>query len=179
MMISQVTDILEISNTRHGPAADLDDRSRESGEHDHLATADEARRYLASRGMSVPTLAPDPDELDRLRDLRDVAQATAIDTPDVVRQRLERLLPRYTYQLSVDGALRPSGSGWDRFIAAAIPGLLELMTSGDRLRRCGNPDCGWLFVDRSRNHTRRWCDMGTCGSRAKMARYRRRKRTAA
>lgn len=31
--------------------------------------------------------------------------------------------------------------------------------------------CPWLFLDRSRNHSRRWCDMQVCGSRAKMRRY--------
>jgi predicted RNA-binding Zn ribbon-like protein len=37
--------------------------------------------------------------------------------------------------------------------------------------------CGWLFVDRSRNGNRRWCDMRTCGSRDKMRRYYRSKRS--
>ncbi|MBX6750298.1 MAG: ABATE domain-containing protein [Micromonosporaceae bacterium] len=50
----------------------------------------------------------------------------------------------------------------------------ELLTGADldRIGEC--PGCGWLFLDTSRNGTRRWCSMATCGSRDKMARYHRR-----
>ena len=39
-----------------------------------------------------------------------------------------------------------------------------------RLRVCAGPDCGWVYVDRSRNRMRRWCQMETCGNRAKASR---------
>jgi predicted RNA-binding Zn ribbon-like protein len=34
--------------------------------------------------------------------------------------------------------------------------------------------CGWLFVDTSKNHSRRWCDINDCGNRAKQRRYQKR-----
>jgi predicted RNA-binding Zn ribbon-like protein len=37
----------------------------------------------------------------------------------------------------------------------------------ERIRVCGGPDCGWMYVDRSRNGLRRWCEMETCGTREK------------
>ena len=37
----------------------------------------------------------------------------------------------------------------------------------DRVRRCANPECGWLFLDDSRAGKRRWCSMQSCGNRAK------------
>lgn len=40
-----------------------------------------------------------------------------------------------------------------------------------RLRRCANDRCLWMFVDRSRTGTRRWCDMASCGNRAKAHRH--------
>lgn len=48
----------------------------------------------------------------------------------------------------------------------------QLLTSEEahRVRACDGPDCGWLFVDRSRNGLRRWCDMATCGTQAKSRR---------
>ncbi len=51
-------------------------------------------------------------------------------------------------------------------------GAAELLASPDaaRLRVCGAPDCGWMYVDRSRNGLRRWCQMGVCGTRAKSRR---------
>ena len=50
----------------------------------------------------------------------------------------------------------------------------ELLTSEDleRVKECpGSDGCGWLFVDTSRNHKRRWCDMEGCGNRAKARRH--------
>jgi len=49
----------------------------------------------------------------------------------------------------------------------------DLMTSEavDRVRACGNPECRWLFLDTSKNHTRRWCDMKLCGNRMKARRF--------
>ncbi len=51
----------------------------------------------------------------------------------------------------------------------------------DRIRICGGIDCGWVYVDRSRNGLRRWCEMAICGTRAKSRRRaaRRRGRSAA
>jgi predicted RNA-binding Zn ribbon-like protein len=39
-----------------------------------------------------------------------------------------------------------------------------------QIRICGGPDCGWMYVDRSRNGLRRWCQMETCGTREKSRR---------
>ena len=46
----------------------------------------------------------------------------------------------------------------------------------ERLRICANDECRWVFNDTSRTGTRKWCDMSTCGNRAKVARHRARKR---
>lgn len=53
----------------------------------------------------------------------------------------------------------------------------ELLTSKevDRVKECADDrGCGWLFLDTSRNRSRRWCDMRSCGNRAKVQRHRRR-----
>lgn len=49
----------------------------------------------------------------------------------------------------------------------------SLMISADmrRVRACENPECRWLFLDASKNHTRRWCDMRVCGNRMKARRF--------
>ncbi len=41
-----------------------------------------------------------------------------------------------------------------------------------RLKCCPGHDCGWLFLDTTKNGTRRWCDMSVCGNRAKAKRHR-------
>lgn len=55
-------------------------------------------------------------------------------------------------------------------IAASANGLLTSGTLG-QLRECPAESCSWLFVDQSRNQSRRWCDMKTCGNRAKARRH--------
>ncbi len=57
-----------------------------------------------------------------------------------------------------------------------VHSAVDLLTS-DRcsaIRECAAGDCAWLFLDRSRNQSRRWCDMTVCGNRAKARRFYRR-----
>ena len=46
----------------------------------------------------------------------------------------------------------------------------------DRVGQCADDRCGWLFLDTSRNRSRRWCSMEDCGNRAKARRHYKRKR---
>jgi predicted RNA-binding Zn ribbon-like protein len=67
---------------------------------------------------------------------------------------------------------------WDRPLWPVIRSAGELLTSDarERVRRCAAPDCDWLFLDASRNRSRRWCDMAVCGNRAKARQHYRRQR---
>lgn len=49
----------------------------------------------------------------------------------------------------------------------------ELLTDSllNRVKECAGTDCGWVFLDMSRNRSRRWCDMEDCGNRAKARRH--------
>jgi predicted RNA-binding Zn ribbon-like protein len=69
-----------------------------------------------------------------------------------------------------------ASDGLDAILLPVLESARELLTGLEleRVRQCAAPDCGWLFVDRSRNGTRRWCRMDGCGAREKMRRYRRR-----
>lgn len=52
-----------------------------------------------------------------------------------------------------------------------IKSAYDLMTSDllDRVKECGA--CGWLFLDKSKNRSRKWCSMESCGSNVKAKRY--------
>lgn len=65
----------------------------------------------------------------------------------------------------------------DALARLAEPLVIEL-TSGlpERIRVCASDTCQWIFYDASRTSRRRWCDMATCGNRAKAARHRARAR---
>jgi predicted RNA-binding Zn ribbon-like protein len=76
-----------------------------------------------------------------------------------------------------DGAL--SISYPPKNVRAALLGpiawsALELFSAehGGRLKQCPPSDCQWLFIDTTKNKSRRWCDMATCGNRAKVHRHR-------
>ncbi|HEX5502477.1 MAG TPA: ABATE domain-containing protein [Thermomicrobiales bacterium] len=65
----------------------------------------------------------------------------------------------------------------DRVLWPVARSAADLLTSArlDRVRECAGEDCNWLFLDLSRNRSRRWCDMKECGNRAKARRHYRRK----
>jgi predicted RNA-binding Zn ribbon-like protein len=67
-----------------------------------------------------------------------------------------------------DLAEAPDGPLWPVIEAAA-----NLLTSPDcrHVRECSDNTCRWLFLDRSKNHSRRWCEMRICGNRAKAQRF--------
>lgn len=64
---------------------------------------------------------------------------------------------------ALDAALRP-----------LVESAVALLTSGrlSRLRRCGNSTCYWLFLDETKNCSRRWCEMASCGNVMKVRRHR-------
>src|SRR4051812_31865734 len=55
----------------------------------------------------------------------------------------------------------------DRPIGPAVRWAADLLTARERamVRECAGGDCGWLFLDTSRNRSRRWCDSRSCGNR--------------
>jgi predicted RNA-binding Zn ribbon-like protein len=74
--------------------------------------------------------------------------------------------PRWRWEWPAEATLRRA---W--WPAAASAG--DLLTGGgvDHLGVCDNPGCGWLYLDTTRNHSRRWCSMELCGNAAKSRRH--------
>jgi predicted RNA-binding Zn ribbon-like protein len=70
----------------------------------------------------------------------------------------------------------PAGSAplADAILTPVMRAAIDLLTTDAiaRVRPCGDPSCAWLFVDATRNRTRRWCDMKVCGNRNKVRRFR-------
>jgi predicted RNA-binding Zn ribbon-like protein len=61
----------------------------------------------------------------------------------------------------------------ERMIWDIVRSAAELLVSEELhlLHECAAEDCGWLFLDTSKNHSRRWCDMKGCGNRTKVGRH--------
>ena len=68
------------------------------------------------------------------------------------------------------------GETFDTVLWPIIHSAGELLLSDElgQVKAC--PGCGWLFLDTSKNQSRRWCSMNTCGARDKMRRYHKRQR---
>jgi len=69
---------------------------------------------------------------------------------------------------------RSTNNDLDRMLWPVALSAADLLTTDDlkRLQQCESENCGWLFVDTSKNHTRQWCDMSDCGNRAKVRKFR-------
>ena len=73
------------------------------------------------------------------------------------------------------------GDPVDDALARLATPLVDEIRAGnaDRVRICDNDTCRWMFYDESRAGRRRWCDMSSCGNKAKAARHRARVKAAA
>ena len=126
---------------------------------DTLAEAVALREALF---VVVERLIDEPDSALPSSEL-DVVNAAAASPPPAVALRGDRSLAR-------------TGS-WRSGLSAVARDGLALVDVGDaELKWCADASCTHPFLDRSRGHRRRWCEMAGCGDRAKAAAYRARKR---
>jgi predicted RNA-binding Zn ribbon-like protein len=131
--------------------------------------------------------------LERARALRGAIYAvfTAVASDEVVPadaiDSLNVELARGLAQARV--VATPDGFGWawstelalDRPIWPIARSAADLLTSDSErrlVRQCGADDCLWLFMDTTKNRTRQWCSMRSCGNRAKARRHYQRRRAA-
>jgi len=100
---------------------------------------------------------------------------------------LNALLARAPRRLVVhaeDRALRLAnayeGGDVDALLAPVVEAAARLLAEErqDLVKRCENPECTLWFLDKSKSHQRRWCSMGLCGNRHKVASFRKRKAAA-
>jgi predicted RNA-binding Zn ribbon-like protein len=112
--------------------------------------------------------------LNRLLDQRNPSLA------DLSVLKTELAIARKHQELSVErGKFRwawDDGKALDSVLWRVSQSAADLLTSPilARVRRCPGENCGWIFLDRTRNHSRNWCDMKDCGNLAKVRRFRKR-----
>jgi predicted RNA-binding Zn ribbon-like protein len=169
---------LGLANSLHGPGAHYRRRARD-GEpaHDHLDTPERAVEFLTTHAIPHQGPAPTEAQLARLRRIRASIRALADDPSldaDRWRSELDQDLAGVAYRLTSDRSIRSVLGGWDGVADDLLPAALALADERDRLRRCGNPRCRWLFVDRSRQRNRIWCEASVCGNRMRVDRHRHR-----
>jgi predicted RNA-binding Zn ribbon-like protein len=149
----------------------------------HLVSGAAAERLLAEarRHPHQATAV-----LSRAREFREAINALALaieqqrqPAPAVLATISDRLADAYAHGRLVphDDALQWISSAeddLDRVLweISRAAGRLVLSPRLSRVRSCAAGDCGWWFVDDTKNRSRRWCDMKICGNREKVKRFR-------
>lgn len=147
---------------------------------DHLATIDDLRRWAAAAGLVDDGWSLPPKEarsflatVHRLRIAVDAAGASiahdaepSADALATIRDMAAESLARATL---AGAPAHLTFTGTDRIIGPIAWAAMDLLRGPelDRLKQCPPNDCHWLFVDRTKNGSRRWCEMATCGDKAK------------
>jgi predicted RNA-binding Zn ribbon-like protein len=171
--------LIAVANTRHGteawrplpPGAHLVAR----GVVERLRTPDDAVAFLRAFEVVVPETTPTPDDLLRLRDVRECARALAEGDRRGYARRLAKLLADVRLRLGADGSARATSEGWRAFTDALAVALVELDPVRRRVKLCHNSACAWLFIDATKNGSQVWCTAQLCGDRMRVRRLRRRR----
>nr|WP_272956018.1 CGNR zinc finger domain-containing protein [Actinopolymorpha rutila] len=96
---------------------------------------------------------------------------------------LDRAAARLPLRVTFAGtapSLAPAGTGVVGALAALVAAVASAQADGSwqRLKLCAAQDCAWAFLDSSKNRSRHWCSMGSCGNRQKTRAYRARQKAA-
>jgi predicted RNA-binding Zn ribbon-like protein len=182
------------------PALDLvntlDWRYRETGPEELIASYDDLLRFTAQCGLISSAEArrllrnitgnKGAHMIAETRALRESAASVfyaVVDENDPPTDAIRELESRFK-EAEAHRCLRWSQSRLQWEFPATAPAselplwilslkTAQLLTSANigMIRACGNPECRWLFLDTSKNHTRRWCEMKICGNRMKARRF--------
>ncbi len=175
----------------------LDDRFFDTGPNELLTSYDDLLRFATQSGLLTEKQSRKLRRLDvsptartqvlqEARELREAISAVVysrIDGAPVPEASLVVLESQFKEAAShrsltaEDGGFAWDWRGLGRQPAAPVWLLAEaaadLLVSGQvaALRACSDSACRWLFLDTSKNHTRRWCNMRVCGNRMKARRF--------
>lgn len=151
--------------------------------HERLVATNDLAEWFVAAGLTDQPPAISPRELAAARRLRDDLRPALLDSDgpavaaiagdwlDHAPGRLcvepETLTPRFTPGARTSGCL---------LVTAVLDALDLVRDTPGRVRECADPDCPVIYLDTSRNRSRRWCSMEGCGARAKASTYYRRHR---
>lgn len=108
--------------------------------------------------------------------LQDAIAGTASGGDNLARLNATlRSMETPVLEVTPGGFAFAAGTTLEQAVAVSAAALLGRSGDRDRLKICPGGDCGWMFLDESRNRRRTWCAMDMCGNRAKARRHYRRK----
>ena len=139
--------------------------------------------WCAENGLAVHSCTT--AQLELARNLRESihAAATAAVTQDVLPEAVIRVINNCSIRGQTAAIITPEGGQqWRLGSTPCVEDALSVIAADaisiiagerdGRLALCASPTCQAAFFDTSQSHTRKWCDMNTCGNRQKKARFR-------
>lgn len=153
---------------------------------DELEDAAALGAWLTRRRLSEPGKVPSSPAFEAAlalrRALRDYLDCDPADrrSKTSVKDALDRAMARFPLHVTAAGrgGLKLAASGSDAMagLSAVVAELYNGAANGtlDRLKMCASDECKWVFFDRSKPGTRRWCLSSLCGNRHKTRTYRER-----
>lgn len=158
-----------------------------------LATPQALGEWLAARGLAKPGTRVTGSDLDRALRVREGLRALIGADQEPGPPEVEGIVPgaladleevarELPLVLEVRGERPVLGPLSRNAVDAALGSLLAVVADAvangtwSRMKVCRQPDCRWAYYDHSRNRTRAWCSMASCGNRAKGRAFRQRAR---
>ena len=149
---------------------------------DDLSTARALVAWLSGRGLVERSLHATALDAARAREVREALRALLVANagraePAGAWSALERQGRRSRVRLAFGARgpeLEPQSTGVDGALGVVLTAVAGSVADGSwrSLKACLADDCRWAFIDRSRNGSRRWCDMRVCGNREKARAFR-------
>jgi predicted RNA-binding Zn ribbon-like protein len=130
--------------------------------HEKIKTQDDLDVWLDAVGLPQAERPRDIAELYAFR--LDLRRAIVETQPVVVAGSLSHVR-------AVEDDVAPDRQPLFALAAMSASSILVDPRERGRIKMCPGPECGWLFIDETRNARRKWCLMETCGNRAKAARH--------
>lgn len=162
--------LIAVANTGHSEHDEFADAASVRAWWDDLVGSDTG----SGRRIALANVA-------MLRNLRDLVRNLALHNNGVETTAVAGDLDHLDLRFSLRGgiSLRTTGGPTDLARDVCAAGVTALLRASarpgwPRFKACRGTDCRWVFVDVSRNSSRRWCDMAGCGNRAKSVSFRRR-----
>jgi predicted RNA-binding Zn ribbon-like protein len=110
---------------------------------------------------------------------RDARAALTLDQiVDEINRVLSRSVGTRRLEAAADGSyarsFAPVGDAFGGLVIPIVESAVDSLVRGElgRVRQCADRRCPRVFADDTKSHTRRWCEMATCGNRAKARRHR-------
>ena len=147
------------------------------------------RDWLVARKLMGPGQAADAGDLrhaiavrEAIRGVIGANSGARVYPLDIATLNEAIAASRLRARFGSDGKARlePEAEGVEGALGRIVAAVFAAMSEDDwtRLKVCDSRSCRWVFYDRSRNHSSRWCKMASCGNRQKAKRFRERSKTS-